>query len=109
MHLLFRFDDPGVDQIMDDMLDDAIRGSDILSLLRRLLFLPEQASTFAPSVDHLHYFVIAVTMHASFATGLVAVAFLFKYREREADTSTPLVNRVLDITCVGSLFAANPE
>ena len=31
-------------------------------LMRRLLWLPEQASTFAPRVDHLHYFVITVTM-----------------------------------------------
>ena len=32
--------------------------------MRRLLFLPEQASTFAKDVDHLHYFVISVTMAA---------------------------------------------
>ena len=38
-------------------------------LMRRLLFLPDQASTFATSVDHLHYFVITVTMIASVATG----------------------------------------
>ena len=31
-------------------------------LLRRLLFLPEQGSTIAGSIDHLHYFVIGVTM-----------------------------------------------
>ena len=31
-------------------------------LMRRMLWLPEQASTFAPDVDHLHYFVIIVTM-----------------------------------------------
>ena len=61
-------------------------------LMRRLLFLPEQASTFAKSVDQLHYFVITVTMLASVATGLVAVAFLFKYRERAPEASTPIVN-----------------
>ncbi len=61
-------------------------------LMRRLLFLPEQASTFALAVDHLHYFVIAVTMIASTATGLLAFGFFFKYREREAGASTPIIN-----------------
>ena len=36
-------------------------------LMRRMLFLPDQASTFALDVDHLHYFVISVTMIASLA------------------------------------------
>ncbi len=38
-------------------------------LLRRLLFLPEQASDYARRVDHLHYFVIITTMIA--AAGVV--------------------------------------
>ena len=60
-------------------------------LMRRLLWLPEQASTFAPKVDTLHYFVIAVTMIASTATGLLAFYFFFKYRERRRNQSTPMV------------------
>ena len=60
-------------------------------LMRRLLWLPDQASTFAPKVDTLHYFVIAVTMIASTATGLMAFYFFFKYRERRRNQSTPLV------------------
>lgn len=60
-------------------------------LMRRLLWLPDQASTFAPSVDHLHYFVITVTMLASVATGLLAFGFLFIYRERKANQSTPVI------------------
>ena len=31
-------------------------------LMRSILFLPEQASTFAQRVDDLHYLVIIVTM-----------------------------------------------
>ena len=27
-------------------------------LMRKILFLPEQASAYAAEVDHLHYFVI---------------------------------------------------
>jgi len=61
-------------------------------LMRRLLFLPEQASTFARSVDNLHFFVITVTMIASVATGLLAFGFFFKFRERVPGASTPIVN-----------------
>ncbi len=31
-------------------------------LMRRILFLPEQGSAYASQVDHLHYFVILMTM-----------------------------------------------
>ena len=41
-------------------------------LLRRLLFLPEQASDHARQVDALHYFVIITTMIA--AAGVFATA-----------------------------------
>jgi len=60
-------------------------------LMRRMLWLPEQASTFASDVDHLHYFVIIVTMLVSVAVGLMAFAFFFKYRQRRPNQSTPLV------------------
>jgi cytochrome c oxidase subunit II len=50
-------------------------------LMRQMLFLPEQASTFAKKVDFLHYFVIVVTMLSSTLVGLLAVSFFFKYRE----------------------------
>jgi len=61
-------------------------------LMRNLLWLPPQASTFAPKVDNLHYFVITVTMIASVATGLLAFGFFFKYRERKPEASTPIIN-----------------
>jgi len=61
-------------------------------LLRQMLFLPEQASTFALDVDHLHYFVIIVTTFASAAVGLVAIAFFWKYRQRRPNQATPMVN-----------------
>jgi cytochrome c oxidase subunit II len=60
-------------------------------LMRRMLFLPEQASTFATEVDHLHYFVITVTMLVSGVVGLLAFAFFFKYRQRRPFQSTPMV------------------
>jgi cytochrome c oxidase subunit 2 len=60
-------------------------------LMRRLLFLPEQASTFAVDVDNLHYFVIIVTMVSSLAVGVTAIAFFWKYRRRREDETTPFV------------------
>ncbi len=49
-------------------------------LMRTLLFLPPQASTMARQVDHLHYFVIVVTMISSF--GVYIAAFWFNARNR---------------------------
>ena len=60
-------------------------------IMRRLLFLPEQASTFAHDVDNLHYFVITVTMVSSLAVGLTAIAFFWKYRRRHENQATPFV------------------
>lgn len=49
-------------------------------LLRRMLFLPEQASTMSTHVDYLHYFVIITTMVVSTLIGLAALGFYVKYR-----------------------------
>ena len=51
-------------------------------LLRRLLFLPDQASTFAQDLDKLHYFVIITTFIASIGVGLTAIFFFARYRRR---------------------------
>jgi cytochrome c oxidase subunit 2 len=61
-------------------------------LLRRILFLPEQASTISRSVDHLHFFVIITTMIASTACGLTALLLFVKYRRRREGERTPVVN-----------------
>jgi cytochrome c oxidase subunit II len=60
-------------------------------LMRRWLWLPEQASTFATRVDYLHYFVVTVTMISSLLVGILAFVFFFRYRERRRFASTPLV------------------
>jgi cytochrome c oxidase subunit II len=49
-------------------------------LFRKMLFLPEQASTMAFPLDRLHYFVITTTMLVSALIGLIAVGFYVKYR-----------------------------
>ncbi len=60
-------------------------------LLRRMLFLPPQASDYARRVDHLHYFVITTTMIAAFGVFLTALVFLVKYRRRTDADVTPHV------------------
>jgi cytochrome c oxidase subunit II len=58
-------------------------------ILRRVLFLPERASSFAERVDGLHYFVIITTMVVSSAVGLTALAFFVRYRRRYEGQLTP--------------------
>ncbi len=63
---------------MNDLLNN--------DLLRRMLWLPEQASTFAVSVDRLHYFVIVTTMLMSALVGATALYFFFRYRRLSDDS-----------------------
>jgi cytochrome c oxidase subunit 2 len=53
-------------------------------LLRRLLFLPPQASSVARELDTLHYVVISVTMLGAIAVALTAAYFVVKYRKGAA-------------------------
>ncbi len=59
--------------------------------LRRVLFLPEQASSFARQVDYLHYFVIITTMLMSTAVGLTALFFFVRFRRRSESQTTPVL------------------
>jgi cytochrome c oxidase subunit 2 len=58
-------------------------------LLRRWLFLPEQASTFAYDIDRLHYFVIITTFVMSTAVGLTAIFCFIRYPRRSDAQTTP--------------------
>jgi cytochrome c oxidase subunit II len=60
-------------------------------LLRRFLFLPEQASDYARSVDHLHYFVIITTMVAAVGVFGTVLLFFVRYRRRSETEATPHV------------------
>jgi cytochrome c oxidase subunit 2 len=55
--------------------------------LRRLLFLPEQASTVSKSIDHLHYFVIITTMVGATVITFVGGWFLIRYRRRNGEAT----------------------
>ncbi len=60
-------------------------------LMRRLLFLPEQASEHARQVDALHYFVILTTMIAAAGVFATALYFFVRYRRRADTDPTPVV------------------
>jgi cytochrome c oxidase subunit 2 len=49
-------------------------------------FLPDQASTLAPEVDHLLYFLIAVTVF--FSVLIFGAIFYFAIRYRRRSTAT---------------------
>jgi cytochrome c oxidase subunit 2 len=76
-------------------------------LLRRLLFLPPQASRMAEDVDTLHYFVILVTMFASALVGVVAWTFIVRYRRRTQRDATVRVESTLafEVPMVGGVLA----
>lgn len=56
---------------------------------RNLLYLPEQASSYARKVDTLHYFVISVTMLMATLVGLCALWFFWRFRQRVKFQTTP--------------------
>ncbi|MGQ0506479.1 MAG: cytochrome c oxidase subunit II [Myxococcaceae bacterium] len=60
-------------------------------LLRSILFLPPEASTFAERVDGLHFFVLITTMVVSTAVGLAALLFFVRYRRKSPDQTTEQV------------------
>ena len=73
--------------------------------LRRLLYLPEQASTIARDVDTLHYFVIGITMVGAAGVFAAALWWSIRYRARSFDARsiTPRVQAGLAVE--GGLLA----
>ncbi len=56
--------------------------------MRRMLFLPEAASTFATRVDGLHFFVIGMSMLVATGLAVVGLVFLVRYKRRPGDAPT---------------------
>jgi cytochrome c oxidase subunit 2 len=82
-------------------------------LLRRILFLPPQRSSFAADLDGLHYFVIIVTMLGATLVALVAAFFVIRYRRRsddvlgpfpDADVRAPLLFEIGAVVLLVALF-----
>jgi cytochrome c oxidase subunit 2 len=64
-------------------------------ILRRMLFLPPEASVASSDVDHLHFFVILTTITVSSVAGMLAVYFMVHYRRRRAQQPTPQIEAPL--------------
>jgi cytochrome c oxidase subunit 2 len=76
-------------------------------LLRRLLFLPPEATETARQIDRLHFFVIGVTFAGAIAVGLVSLAFVVQFRAVRENASTPVVHvpRRIELGVAGALLA----
>ncbi|MGA9520334.1 MAG: cytochrome c oxidase subunit II [Myxococcaceae bacterium] len=61
------------------------------SFLRKVLLLPEQASTIAPEIDWLHFVIITVTFAAFLVLGTLTLTFIVRYRRRTESTPTPRI------------------
>jgi cytochrome c oxidase subunit 2 len=64
----------------------------INELLRKLLFLPVQASQWAREVDYLHYFVFVTSMLGAWVTLATATVFVFRYQRKQEQQTTPIVD-----------------
>ncbi len=75
-------------------------------LLRKLLFLPEQASSVAYEIDLLHYSVIGVTFVGWAFLTILGNYFLFRYRRRHEGQATTNVRPPLwfELTLLSGLL-----
>jgi cytochrome c oxidase subunit 2 len=60
-----------------------------MDLVRRMLFLPEQASSVAPGVDLLHFSVIGATMLGAVGVAALATYLLLRYARKAENEPTP--------------------
>nr|WP_235216869.1 cytochrome c oxidase subunit II [Archangium violaceum] len=74
--------------------EDSLAGT-VEELFRRVLFLPEQASTVAKDVDHLHYVIITTAMVAATVIFGTAAYFLIRFRRRSETEVTRRVEGTL--------------
>jgi cytochrome c oxidase subunit 2 len=58
-------------------------------LMRRILWLPPQASTVAQDLDWLHYIVFLSTIGGSILVFVVGIAFMIRYRRGRPDDNKP--------------------
>jgi cytochrome c oxidase subunit 2 len=77
--------------------------------MRRILFLPPQASTVAPAIDHLHYFVITTTMLGALLITATGFWMVIRFRRRdehepEREQPAPKVPAWLEGTVIASLL-----
>jgi cytochrome c oxidase subunit 2 len=75
-------------------------------LMRRLLFLPPQASTFAVPIDWFHFVVIGITMLGATGVAITTLLFMWRYRRLRDGDATPQTHARLrqEIFIAGSLL-----
>jgi len=66
--------------------------NELSELMRNLLFLPKEASEWARSVDHLHFFVFIAAMIGAWAVVATTLVFIVRFRRRTAGQSTERVD-----------------
>ena len=66
-------------------------GDALNQALRRILFLPPQASTIAAHVDQLHYFELGLMSLLAVGLGILGIWFAFRYRRRAEGERTPRI------------------
>jgi len=66
--------------------------NEINEFLRNLLFLPKQASEYARSIDHLHFFVFVSSMIGAWTVVATTLVFIVRYRRRRALQTTEHVD-----------------
>jgi len=62
--------------------------NELNELMRNLLFLPKQASEYARSIDHLHFFVFIASMIGAWSVVATTLVFIVRYRRRQALQAT---------------------
>lgn len=78
-----------------------------MELLRRILFLPQGASSIALEIDLLHALVITITMIGSTGVFLAALWSMWRYHRSAGHlTTTPIhASFAFEATSIGGLFA----
>jgi cytochrome c oxidase subunit 2 len=64
-------------------------------LLADVALFPDQASTVAPSVDGVYYFIIGTTVGVSTIVAVLVIYFAIKYRRRSEAPPKPIVGSLL--------------
>jgi cytochrome c oxidase subunit 2 len=59
-------------------------------MLADVALFPDQASTIAPRVDHVYYYIIGITVAISTAVAVLVIYFAVKYRRRGNEIPRPI-------------------
>jgi cytochrome c oxidase subunit 2 len=76
-------------------------------LMRRLLALPEQASTVAPGIDALHYVVIGISVLGAAGVTVAVIVFLVRFHARSGYTPPRRARRLplwIEIVAIAGLL-----